>query len=498
MFLTKTDYLIYRDCPKNAWLKMHNPDVYYKKPPSLFDQMIMDTGNDVDLLARSLFPGGVTIEGRDDTELTMSLIQKNTSIIYQPVFVTDKFKAIGDILVWNKDVGAYDIFEVKSSNSGDDKKAKDEIYAHDLAFQYVVSKSLGVSINRTYIVRLNSEYVRGAELDISELFTQEDFTERVKAVLDKVTEEMNDAYNLVQTEEEPHGSCSCIVKGRSRHCTTFSYSNPDVPDYSVHDISRIGSSPKKLAELVDSKIFSILDVPEGFVLTLIQRNQVDAAQSGRITLDSKKLKDFFDQIKFPISFLDYETFPAAIPRFIGYKPYDQIPFQFSLHIINDDGLAPEHFEFIFTEKTNPDVDFIEALKKYLPESGSIIVWNKQFETGINKKLGFRNNDCLAFLESINDRVVDLEVPFKDQHYVHPGFKGKSSIKNVLPTLVPELSYKELDIQEGATASDTWNKIVTDQYDEDEASKKRENLLTYCGLDTYAMYAIWKHCIDKLK
>lgn len=499
IILNKTDYLIYRECPKNAWLKIHkHKEVYGKYPPSMFEQMLFDVGNEIDVLARDLFPGGVLLKNPKDPQPTADLIADRAPILYQPVFITDKYKAILDILVWNKDVQAYDIFEVKSSTNGGNKTAKERDYVYDLAFQLVVLQELHIPVNKTYLVRLDSKYVRGTELDIQNLFIKEDFSELVKESLSEVAMEMLQVYKDIQTEEEPRGPCACLIKGRNSHCTTFKYSNPDVPAYSVHDISRIGSSKKKLAELIDSGILDIKDVPEDFKLSEIQRNQVDAIQTGKITIHKAEIEEFLSQIQYPISFIDYETFPAAIPRFPGYSPFNQIPFQFSLHILKEESSALDHDEFIFPGNTNPDLAFIKALEDKLPATGSIIVWNKSFEMGINNKLALRNPQYANLIESINERVIDLLDIFRDQFYVHPSFKGKTSIKYVLPALAPELSYKTLGIQEGATASNTWNQISLGQLSsQEEVDQKIKDLLEYCKLDTYAMYAIWQHCLDKI-
>ncbi|MBU0611809.1 DUF2779 domain-containing protein [Patescibacteria group bacterium] len=492
--LSKTDYLIYRDCAKNAWLKVNKPEVYYAKPLSTFDQGIIDAGNEVDELARDLFPGGVLIKERNDTTETKKLIAKKAPVIYQPVFETDLYKVICDILVWNENSKAYDLYEVKASTSGEDKKAKDKLYTYDIAFQYLVLKESKVPIGKLYLVRLNSEYIKGPELELNLFFTKENFTEQVLEIEEEVKEEMKIAQKFISQEKEPHGSCKCITRGRSSHCTTFSYSNPHVPEYSVHDISRIGQSKKKLADLVDSGIFSIHEVPPEFELSEKQRNQVDATQLDKPFIYKNEIKEFLESIRGPIAFLDYETFPAAIPRFAGYGPFNQIPFQFSLHI-HEEGKELRHEEFIFTENKNPDEAIIEALKKNIPSSGSVIVWHKSFEIGRNKELANRNPEHQGFFEDLNSRIVDLEEIFTEQFFIHPGFKGKTSIKYILPVLAPELSYKELDIKEGATASDTWNKIVNKEFSDEEIKEKIKHLLTYCERDTYAMYAIWKHLHD---
>jgi len=495
MKLTKTDFLIFKDCEKNAWLKVHKPDIYYAKPLSAFDEGIIETGNEVDILARDIFPKGVLLESRDASEKTIEFVKAETPIIYQPVFETEFYKVICDILVWDEVQKVYDLYEVKASNSGEDKGAKDKLYTYDIAFQYYVLKELNIPIGKLYLVRLNSEYVRGGDLDINQLFSVEDFTERVMNIVENIKVEMKNAYEILSNENEPFGNCKCITRGRSSHCTTFSYSNPKIPEYSIHDISRIGSSKTKIAELVDSGIFLIEDVPEDFPLSDKQKNQVIATKFDRIIIEKEEIKDFLNTIHFPISFLDYETYPAGIPRFTGYSPFNQITFQFSLHVAESVEKEPAHFEFIFTENKNPDEDFILALKKYLPSTGHVITWNKSFEMGRNKDLAKRNPDHKNFLEDLNSRIIDLMDIFTNQHFIHPKFKGKTSIKYILPVLAPDLSYKALDIKEGATASNTWNQIVSGELTKEEAQEKAKHLLTYCKLDTYAMYRIWKYLME---
>jgi hypothetical protein len=492
MKLTKTDFLIYRDCGKNAWLKIHKPDVYFSKPLSEFDQGIIDMGNDVDEVARDLFPGGVLVIDRGDSVGTMQLIEARTPVIYQPVFGTSLYKTICDIMVWNSAQNVYDLYEVKASNSGDEKRAKDKLYTCDIAFQYNVLRELNIPLGTLYLVRLNSEYVRSTDLVLHEVFSIEDFTERVLEAADSVAEEMRNAHDVLDTEVEPSGPCKCITRGRSAHCTTFGYSNPDIPEYSVHDISNIGKSKRKLEELVDGGKFSIHDVPEEFEISEKQRNQVRAAQSGKTFIDKHEIRSFLDTISLPISFLDYETFNPAVPRFTGYSPFNQIPFQYSVHVLSEKGKEPAHEEFLFTKNLNPDELFIESLKNHLPATGSVLVWHKSFEMGRNNDLIKRNPQHQAFLEDLNARIIDLKDVFADQYYIHPDFKGKTSIKYILPVLVPELSYKELEIGNGSEAMNTWNKLVTGDATETERAEIEKNMLEYCGLDTYAMYAIWKH------
>jgi hypothetical protein len=490
MQLTKTDFLIWRDCAHNAWLKIHRPHIYHAKPLSTFDQGIIETGNEVDALARDLFPGGELI-ARGDTQRTQALVAAHAPVLYQPVFETDCIAMVCDVLVWNSATERYDLFEVKASTNGEDKKAKDELYTHDLGFQAEVLRQKGIDIGRLHLVRLNSAYVRGESLDIADLFTREDFTERVTAALPALATAIATAHSVLSQPTPLPAPCNCITRGRNAYCTTFAYTNPNVPAYSIHDIARIGTSRKKLEQLVDRNILAIVDVPADFPLSDAQRNQVNAALSGRPVIDDAAIDTFLATMRYPLTFLDYETYPCGVPRFAGYSPFDQIPFQFSLDVIDQPGGKTAHHEFLFSQSGCPDEAFAYALATALPASGSIVVWNKRFEMGINDKLARRVPRAAALLTALNDRVIDLMEVFASQAYLHPAFRGSASIKAVLPALVPTLSYKELAIQEGGTASDTWNRIVSGALVDDDAAQAREALLRYCALDTRAMIEIWR-------
>lgn len=486
--LSKTDYILYRECPKNVWYKIHKPDVYSQLELSEFEKSIMGTGNEVELVARKLFPSGILIERRDEKgqKATWDYIAQKQEILFQPVFVKDNYLAAIDILKFEPETGSYSVYEVKSTSDVDEK-----VHYHDLSFQINLLRKCGLRINKAHLIHLNSEYVRSGELDIAKLFKIIDVSNEVESVSESVAAEMGEALKYLSQESEPKGFCCCIYKGRSRHCSTFQYANPEVPEYSVHDIARIGNSKAKLKELIDSNIFHLDKIPAHIKLTDIQQSQVDTYNLNKVLVNKEKIAEEFKTLTFPLYFLDYETFPAAIPRFDGFSPYHQIPFQYSVDVLESPDSEPKHYEFLHIGPDDPSRSFAESLQKHIGKTGSIIVWHKGFECGRNDEIAKRISVMKAFMDSLKARVYDLEDIFRKQYHIHRDFRGGTSIKRILPVLVPELSYKELGIQNGGSAADTWNKIVNGSFGETEKEKAINDLKVYCGLDTYAMYAIWR-------
>ncbi len=496
MVISKSDYILFRECKKNIWLKKHRPDIYDKSGLSEFEKSIIETGNEVELLARKLFSAGVLIEGRgiEAQELTQKYIANREPVLFQPIFVKDGFLAAVDILEYDKEKGGYNIYEVKATN-----EIKEKIHFYDLAFQVNLLRKCDIKIYGIKVLHLNPDYVRHGELDLKKMFLIEDVTKGVEEKVDEVSAEMDVALEYLSRETEPAGHCCCINKSRNNHCQTFSYSNPDVPEYSIHDIARIGSSKKKLQQLIDANIFKFEEIPEEIEFSEIQRNQIDAHIFDKILIEKELIAKEFESLIFPLYFLDYETCPAAVPRFDGYSPYQQIPFQYSLHKLNSlDDEKPEHFEFLHTSSDDPSRALAESLQKHAGNIGTIIVWNKKFECKRNEEIGERLPEFKIFMDSINNRIYDLMDVFSKQYYIHKHFRGSTSIKCVLPVLVPKLSYKDLHIQEGGTASQSWDKIALSNIPKEEKDKIAKDLLAYCELDTYAMYAIWRELENIIK
>lgn len=491
LLISKTVFLEFLQCSKNSWLKLHRPDLHSHYQLSEFEKHLLEQGNEVDSIARNLFPGGIEIvgSGEEACQETTRHMTSKVPALFQSTFIVDEFIARNDILAYDESHDCWDIYEVKGTNSL--KEGSDRDHIDDVAFQASILKRANIRIGKYHIIHLNKDYVRQGDLDIDQLLVVEDVTEKVLARQQEIEAEMAAAKEYLFQDTEPAGECQCIFLGRSKHCTTFSYSNSDVPEYSVHDIARIGSSKKKLKSLVERRIFDIAQVPEDTELSDIQWNQVRSHKAQKPIIDVVTIQKKLGVLTFPLYFLDYETFAPAIPIFDGFKPYQRIPFQLSLHILDTPEGQLRHIEYLHEERSDPSEYVIDTLQRYINSGGRILAWNQSFEAGVHREIGQRHPKHQMFLEDLNVRLYDLMEIFQKQHYVHPKFYGSNSIKYVLPALIPNLQYGNLVIQEGGQASDAWWKMVSPSTAPEESKNIAKDLKEYCGFDTYAMYALWK-------
>ena len=490
--ISKSTFLQFQICPKDTWLRLHKPDLVETFTPTEFEKHLMEQGNEVEICARQLFPNAilVTATGDEAVHETRRLMADGTETIFQATFLADGFFTKCDVIRRGATPGSWDVFEIKGTNSKKEG-SEDRDHISDLTFQKHVLTLASVTVGHAHIVHLNKAYVRAGDLDVQALFTVSDSTEQVDAIAVDLLQEMHAAREYLNKEEEPGIGCDCHLNGRSRHCRTFAYSHPEISDYSVHDIVRIGQSKKKIQYFMDERIYVIDDVPEDYKLGDAQQLQVRAHKTRQPIIDHAAIEQVLQAYTYPLYFFDYETYAPAIPAFDGYSPYKKIPFQFSLHTLHDVEDEPEHVEFLHLDRSDPTRAVAELLDRHIDPKGTVIVWYAPFERAVNREIGERLGSYGGQMERINGQVQDLRDIFSKQYYVHPEFRGSTSIKDVMPVLVPELSYDNLVIKEGATASEQWWKMTAPETQEAERKAIADALLAYCKLDSYAMYAIWR-------
>lgn len=493
MYLTKTDFQEYLQCSKCLWLKKNNPDLYIRPSISEFDQKLIDEGYEVELLAREMFGQGVLVKAGNENAAvkTLELMESKVSPIFQATFISKSgLLAKIDVLVYNEFTDAWTIYEVKSSTSI--KTGKDNNHILDITFQKLVMSQVGIPIDQAYIVHLNKDFKKNGEIELFELFTTTDVTETVTLEYNEVEIEAGMALEFLKDKNVDLSSCNCLYSSRRNHCSSFSVLNPDIPDYSIHDISRI--SAKHLRQLVDALVINIWDIPEDFKLTQNQKTQVELEKSQKPEINIESIKQSLGELEYPLIFLDYETYVSAIPKVEGFSPHQHIPFQVSVHILNSNRDL-NHFEYLADNIENAPLELIEFLLETIPSKGTLISWHASFENTRNKQISEIYPEYSRFLLDLNHRTFDLESIFKDD-YRHPGFNGKTSIKKVLPVLCPEFSYKNLDIQSGTEAMESWHRTIFDEeLEESERVIIQKSLLEYCELDTLAMVKIFKHLLD---
>lgn len=489
-FISKAIYIEYLECAKNAWLKLHKrTELANLFTFSLTEQRLLNKGNLAELCARKLFPTGILIEknSKDAVSLTALHIEQQTPILFQPTFFHDTFLVRNDVLAYNKETNKWNLYEIKAKNSLEENINEID-HVEDATFQAIVLKECGIELENIFIIHLNKDYIRAADINVKELFIINNITDKVRAREERTKLRMQEAKKSLLQDKEESLTCQCIYKGRSAHCRTFSYSYPDVPPVSVHDIARI--STKKLQPLINSSILNIDDVPNNFDLTKIQQNQVNTYKSKAPIFDTPNIKQELNKLAYPLYFLDYESYSHPFPLFNGFKPWQQIPFQFSLQVITDSQATPINFEYLHEFDSDPSEIMIKKLAEQIGSTGSIVVWHKRFEQMINNQLGERHPEHKTFLQGLNDRIFDLEEIFKQQFYVDANFNGKTSVKNILPVLFPDLSHKKLAIHSGDEAAEKWFSMIG-TISEKEKRELIEDLKMYCNLDTYAMYKIWQ-------
>ncbi len=485
MKLTKTDFKEYLLCKERFWLKKNQPEDYTEGEISLFLEKLIKDGYEVEEYVQKLFPDGVALEGDEETLLaeTEKLVKAKDKPIFQATFKTKDGLFIKiDVLDFNKKTCKWDIYEVKASS--EIKTDAKHNHIKDITFQTIVAERAGLKVGDSYIVHINKKYRRDGELNLRELFVFENVSDAVSVERAVVEGEIESAFLLLAQDKISMSSCSCLYKSKAQRCDSFEFFNPQIPKYSVHSLFR----GNKLRELINESIFDIVDIPESFKLTDRQEEQVMLQKTHTPLINRVGIEETLSRLKFPLYFLDYETFGKPIPLLDGYNTYQQIVFQFSLHVLEEDGTL-KHFEYLAEDLDNATNGLVKALKENIGPVGSVIVWYESFEKGRNKELAKLHPEYAEFFEDVNSRVFDLMKVFK-KDYLHPDFLGSASIKNVLPVLLPELSYKELDIQNGTMALTEWERMLAEYTMDVDKEDIKKNLLKYCKLDTFAMVKIY--------
>ncbi len=476
--ISKSQYLKGVQCPKALWLYRHRPDLAPEIPEGR--QYIFDTGNEVGKLAQKYFEDGIEIEEEyykidQAIDSTNKAVSQGKDIIFEATASSDDgaFSRI-DVFYRVKGSDVWDLIEVKSST-----EVKD-YHIDDIALQRYAFTGAGYDIRNSILMHLDNNYVRSGELDVTKLFKLEDQTELVKEMILEIRPVVKELIRVLNSENEPKVEIGDQCNDPFE-CDYIPYCWQHVPDYSVYDVF----SGRKRDELLAQNIIEISDVPDNVELTERQFTDINAYKKAAIHCDKNAIKEFLEQLEYPLYFLDYEAIWPAVPLFDKSSPYQQIPFQFSLHIQSQKNAKLKHIEFLHTDMNDPRPEFIRSLIENCGNRGSVLVYNQAYESRINNELGRDFPEYKSDLEQINDRMVDLLVPFRSRYLYHPEMKGSASLKSVLPAFAPDMTYDDLGIQDGEMASIRYLSCIKDLSSADEKRKIFDDLKIYCSRDTIA-------------
>ena len=469
-------------CVKRLYLEAHHLGT--RDPLEPGREAILDAGKRVGVVARQRFPGGVRIEedarfhDRAVAETRAALEDPRVEAIYEAAFTAADIRVRVDILVRRN--GAWDLVEVKSSTG-----FKEE-YVVDLATQVYVVEEAGVPVARAMLLHVNSRYLwPGGPYDVGSLFSILDLSREARAQVPRLLERVASMRDVLRGLEEPVVAIGPHCRKPYR-CPYYGHCHAGMSPHHISLLPRL--TPKIYQALVEAGVLDIREIPDEFEgLNELQIRVHRAAKTG-IPFTHPDLPAQIRAIRYPVHFLDFETCNPALPVIPGTHPFQQVPFQWSVHVLEESGAVRQR-AYLHEDRTDPRPPLARALVEALEEGGSIVVYSG-FEGRVIHALARELPDLGPRLLPLAERLVDLHRLILDGYY-HPEFHGSFSIKNVLPVMVDGLGYDDLDIREGSQAALAFISMTDPEVPASNRAGLREGLLAYCSRDTEAMLRLFQ-------
>jgi hypothetical protein len=481
--LSKSTFLRGLQCSKSLYL--YKNFIQLRDQPSNEQKAIFNRGNKVGILAQRFFPGGVdaTPPKRSDNiaavTRTQQLLAEGAEVIYEAAFQQDGVLAILDILV--KKEGLWYAYEVKSSTK------ISQTYLLDAALQYWVISNSGLPLADFSMMIINNQYVRNGEVNIQQLFTIKSVKDTVLKNQAFIKEKIEASLQVIKSNQMPQigiGEHCFIPYGCDFMGTCWKH----IPANSVFEITGI---PKvEQFNLYQAGYTTIPEIPARNALDKNANIHIQALKTKKVMIDQEGINAFLSTVQYPVFFMDFESFMPAIPLYDKTKPYQHIPFQYSLHYKAVSDAPLQHMEFLAEQGFDPRKFFLDTLLKHTGTEGSILVYDALMERNILNGLKKDFPEYASEIDARLARIIDLVQPFQERYYYHPAMKNSVSIKNVLPALVPELNYSNLMISSGSIAMTAFE-LLQSETDMFKIIEIREQLLAYCKMDTLAMVKIFE-------
>jgi hypothetical protein len=470
--ITKSNFLAGLSCPKLLWCIYNAPEKI--SPKSEATQALLDQGKEVGDLAKMLYPGGIEIpRSMDSVKETQKILRKRVTLFEASFAYKNAYCKVDILLPAGK--GEWDIIEVKSAT-----KVKEE-HIPDVAFQWYCLNGAGLKVRRCHLMYINNEYERHGDINPKQFFAMDDITEEVSQMLPGIEDKIGELVAVIRkpTMPKPLLGTECLEPWE---CPVHA---DDMPE-----IAELYYAGKKVYPLINKGIKLFKDLPDDFKLNDKQRIQKEAVLTGKRHVEALHIKKFLKELQYPLYFLDFETVYPAIPLFDGTRPYQHVPFQLSLHVMDAKGAVPRHIEFLADSSADPRAKVVETLKA-IGSKGTVLAYNMVFEKSVIEDL-IEVFPKAKHLQSIVGRLNDLLILFRNFWLYDPAQHGSNSLKDVLPALTGK-GYEHLEISAGDDAARKFFEVIYKgrPIGQEENRALRRSLLLYCEHDTKAMIEILK-------
>jgi hypothetical protein len=492
--ISKSKFMAGVQCVKREYMQVRHPELAVNA-----DDGRMQQGLEVGSLARRMFPGGVGVAADykhlpDAIRTTRELIaNREVPAIFEATFEHSGVLVRTDVLTRNGT--GFHLTEVKSST-----KIKPE-HTDDVSVQKYVMGGCGLRVEETNVMHLSRDYVYdgavGADgrrvYDISRLFATEELQPQSDG---QVSRTLDEQFRVLAQPQPPNIAPSSRCTS-PYDCEFYDHCHPAWPDGDIRSLPIAGC---KIEALRDAGIRLIDQLPgliallECFHLTKKECKFALGAKEKGVQINPALVAEL-GALRYPLYFMDFETIFPALPLFAGLRPYQQIPFQWSVHVLREPGAEVEHHEFLATDTNDPRREFITSLCAVMGEIGNIVVYNETFESQRLSELTSWPPGFAGRIGNIQGRLWDL-LPRMRKHVYHPAFAGSYSLKYVLPALVPGMTYEGMAVGNGTEAGVAWESLVRGGWSEAERQQKRKELLDYCGQDTLALVTLLRTLLDR--
>ncbi|MCX7871682.1 MAG: DUF2779 domain-containing protein [Verrucomicrobiae bacterium] len=476
-YLDPEFYKAYQSCKRLVWFGWH-----------LTDGVLLDPWQDDSLinLAKGLFPhhldAGKESSCLEETvEISKKCVRSNKTV-FNACFTSSIGVAVADIITPLGEDSKELIFVCPT-------KGIHPLFIEKIAFTTAVLIKNGIELKKISLLRINPEFKKESEFNPRNYFIKQIITGRVALRVNNVEDNVSEIFRIIKSEEPP----AHVYDKRCLSpfvCPFFENCWQMPPEQNILSLYR-GS--KKIKKLIETGICDLTQISDEIELTERQKIQVTSAKTGEPFVNKPAIKKFLRKLVYPLHFIDFETVSSPLPLFKGTRPFELIPYEFSLNIQEHPGGDVQTTNYIARGDDDPRREIMKILNEKIQSYGSVIAYNAQFEKHCLQSCARALHDYSAWVDDVSKRMVDLLEPFKALHYYHPAQRGSASLKSVLPCLTGK-GYTHFAIRNGEEASKQFIKLFRDEVLDEKKEMILHELETYCYTDSIGM--LW--IIEALK